>query len=92
MKFTIERNWIEVVGFLWMGGKASTGYDLNKSQVEIIGSPPTRKKVSQWLTVNSGDFQHIIDFRAIVGEKIIPWEKEENELFFQECSDGLFPG
>jgi len=85
MKFVVERNWIEVVGLLWIGGKATMTYELTRGAVLSMGLPVTRKQVTQWLMSNSGDFQQVIDFNAVVGEKVIPWEKEENENFFNEC-------
>lgn len=31
MKFTVERNWIDVLGILWIGGEGFTRIDLNST-------------------------------------------------------------
>ena len=85
MKFVIEKNWINVIGMLWEGGLATHTYELTPIQVEFIGKPVTRKKIAQWLSTNSGDFQTITDFLAVVGEQVITWKKEENEVLFNKC-------
>ncbi len=80
MKFTVERNWIDVLGRIWMPNvEAAMTYDLGKYEMESIGAP-TRENVEEYLTKHAGDFQEIIDFHAVVGETEIAWESEENEI------------
>jgi hypothetical protein len=83
MKFTIERNWIDVVGHIWQPGigLCAMTYSLNKHDMDTIGEP-TRENVSAWIDTHSGDFQDIVDFRAVVGEVEIPWATEEGEAAF----------
>ena len=87
MKFTIDRNWIEVVGYLWQGPKGSLRIKLTAKEVAEVGEP-TRENVRKLLSPlrHGGDFQDIIDFRAIVGETEIPWATEEGEALWDDCN------
>ena len=89
MKFTIERNWIEAIGPIWWpaGAICAMRYDLSAYDMENIGEA-TRENVEQWLATHSGDFQHVEDFYAAIGETEIPWEKEENEFTYADCMCG----
>lgn len=88
MKFTVERNWIDVFGIIWLPPiTAATRYNLDSYKMNNIGEP-TRENVGKWLDTNAGDFQKIIDFRAIVGETEIPWASEENEIMYNDCMYG----
>jgi len=85
MKFTIERNWIEVIGVIWLPPiTCAKRIDLSPYDMENIGEP-TRENVEQWLCTHAGDFQSITDFHAIVGETDIPWATEENEFTYFDC-------
>jgi hypothetical protein len=88
MRFTVERNWIDILGVIWLP-PVTAGYkqSLTKYDMENIGEP-TRENVEQWLTSHSGNFQRVIDFHAVVGEVDIPWEKEENEFEYLDCVGG----
>lgn len=99
MKFTVERNWIEVVGHIWMPPvRASYVYNLQRHDVEGIQALAeenghdvvTREDVDEWLSTNAGDFQEIIDFNAVIGEVEIPWNDPENEMFFNESGLDVF--
>ena len=85
MKFTIERNWIDVVGRDWMPGCISaTRYDLSAHDVANIGKP-TRANIEQWLTSHSGDFQQVLDFHTVIGECEYDWQTPEGECQFIDC-------
>jgi len=85
MKFTVERNWIEVIGPIWMPPvTCAKRIDLDAYDIENIGEP-TRDNVEQWLCTHAGDFQYVADFRAIVGETEIPWKDEESEFTYHDC-------
>lgn len=86
MRFTIERNWIEVIGPIWWpaGAVCAQRIDLSPYDMEHIGEP-TRDNVEQWLCTNSGDFQSVSDFYAAIGETEIPWESEDSELTYGDC-------
>lgn len=85
MKFTVERNWIELIGVIWMPSTTcAQRIDLRQYDIENIGEP-TRENVEQWLTMHSGDFQSVTDFRAVIGETVIEWANEESELTFNDC-------
>lgn len=88
MKFTIERNWIEVIGRIWMPATiCAQRIDLGKYEMDNIGEP-TRENVMNWLGSHAGDFQSIKDFHAIIGDVEIPWENEESECVY---SDSMYP-
>ena len=88
MKFTVERNWIDMVGVIWMPAiTCAQRIDLKSSDIENIGEA-TRENVEQWLALHSGDFQSITDFHAVVGETEILWKHEENEWVFDDCMYG----
>lgn len=88
MRFTIERNWIEVIGIIWMPAiTCAQRINLDSPQVSDIGEP-TRENVEDWLRYHAVDFQSIEDFHAIVGETEIAWKEEESELTYLDC---MFP-
>lgn len=89
MRFNVERNWIEVVGVIWMPAVTSAmRYNLSARDVNDIQSQSgkdLRAKVERWLALHAGDFQSITDFHAIVGEDEIPWKTEEGELAYADA-------
>lgn len=85
MKMTIDRNWIEVIGTIWMPPiTCAQRIELDDYKMSNIGEP-TRDNVEYWLACNAGDFQSIQDFHAIIGETEIPWANEESELTYNDC-------
>lgn len=85
MKFTIERNWIEVIGKIWMPDiTCAQRIELGRYELDNIGEP-TRENVEQWLMLHSRDFQHIIDFSATIGETVIPWNDPESKYIYVDC-------
>jgi hypothetical protein len=85
MKFTIDRNWIEVIGAIWMPATTcAQRIDLTASDIKNIGEP-TRENVEQWLDTHTGDFHSITDFRAVIGEMDLPWSNEESEFTYHDC-------
>lgn len=95
MKVTIERNWIDILGRIWMPPvvcaqrKELSIYDISCMGMKV-NDAPTRDEVEQWLLLHSGDFQEVIDFHAVIGETEIPWKDEENELKFFDCMDDFY--
>lgn len=90
MKFVVERNWIDILGWIWMPNtKGTTTIDLDidfdKHKIEQIGEP-TRENIRNWLDKNAGDFSSIIDFKAVIGEKVIDWSDENNEAEFNQIT------
>ena len=88
MKFTVERNWIEVIGNIWwpMGAVCAQRINLTKSDMENIGEP-TRENVEMWLGTHTGDFSALKDFHAVIGEVDIPWAVEESEFIYSDCME-----
>jgi len=88
MKFTVERNWIELIGTIWMPAvTCAQRIDLTRGDMKNIGAP-SRENVEQWLTTHSGDFQSVDDFSATIGEVVIPWSNEESEFTYSDCMYG----
>ena len=88
MRYMVERNFVRVWGHIWMPNTlAAYEYTLSPYDVENIGEF-TRENVEGWLHKNAGDFQSIEDFFATVGDKEIPWEKEENEFAYFDAVYG----
>ena len=89
MKFTVERNWIDVVGGIWWpyGLKCAMTYKLTPYDMENIGEP-TKENIEEWLSTHTGDFSSLDGYHAVIGETEIPFETEELECTFQDC---MFP-
>lgn len=85
MKITLERNWIEVIGRIWLPPvMCAQRIDLSAYDLENIGEP-TRENVDQWLSTHTGDFQSVKDFYAVIGETVIDWEDPESECVYTDC-------
>ena len=85
MRYTIKRNFVQVLGTIWMPTvTCAMEYPLTAYDVANIGEF-TRENVEAWLDTHSGDFQSIKDFAATVGDEWINWADEENEFTYQDC-------
>ena len=89
MKFTVERNWIDVIGRIWMPNTTAayrqyvTRHDIDnmKDDNEEI----TRESLEHWIYLHFGDFSSIQDFHAVIGEQEFDWQDEESEFTFNSC-------
>lgn len=94
MRYTVRKSYVWVLGTIWMPARTASQrkelstYDLANLVAEADGGPVTRDVVEQWLTSNSGDFQHVQDFAASleIGDDTItiPWSSEDNELVYND--------
>ncbi len=85
MKFTVERNWISVIGRIWMPAvMCAQRIDLTSYDLENIGEP-TRENAEQWLTTHTGDFQSVKDFSATIGETVLDWSDPDSENVYIDC-------
>lgn len=94
MKFTVERNWVEMIGPIWMPAtvcamrKDLSDYDvrnITKTARELFGSDViTREAIEHWLSLNSGGFQGIDDFSVVIGETEFPWADEESRFTYSD--------
>ena len=89
MKYMVEDNFVNVIGYIWMPSNVICAQQikLQKSDVENIGAF-TRENVDQWLASHAGDFSHIIDFEATIGDEWIHWKDEESECKYLDCTEG----
>ena len=87
MRYMVERNFVIVLGGIWLpyGAKATMEYKLSPYDIANIGEF-TRENVESWVDKNAGDFSSIIDFYATIGDKEIPWASKENELVYQNTA------
>jgi len=94
MRYQGERSEIQVIGKIWMpaGATCAMAYPLGEYELGNIGEL-TRENCASWLRTNSGDFQHIEDFRVDISHKgedfVSEWVDEESELTFNDC---MYPG
>lgn len=85
MKFTVERNWIEVIGTIWMPSvTCAQRIDLTLYDMHNIGEP-TRENVERWLSTHTGDFQSVTDFHAVIGDVEIDWADMDNDCVYSDC-------
>jgi hypothetical protein len=45
----------------------------------------TRDDIDCWVSTHAGDFQHVIDFSASIGDEEYPWAEEESEGLYADC-------
>lgn len=89
-RYVVRHSYIDVLGVIWM--PAATGslrIKLSNYDIENMRDKDgeiTRDSVEQWLTMHSGDFQSVTDFRASIedGDKTLDfdWSSEENEFAY----------
>ena len=89
MRYTVESNFVDVLGHIWQPGVGLCHYryNLTPSDVEQIGEF-TRENVRTWLNSHAGDFSEIVDFQATIGEDWIHFEQSKNESLFVELVSG----
>jgi hypothetical protein len=79
---------IQVVGEIWQPGVGPCAMDYTASTEHWIKPALTRERVRDYLDCYAGDFQRIVDFRAVQGDDEIPWANEENELVYNDAMYG----
>ncbi len=88
--YTVKENYVNVLGYMWLpNSQATYRYDLRQYAIDNMKDDEekiTRESVENWLSMNAGDFQSITDFYAIIDNEsvVIDWEKEENEITFND--------
>ena len=98
MRYMVEKNFVRMIGPIWMPATvAAMEKDLSSFDVDnILGYAEhlhserklTREAIAHWLSLNSGDFQGVDDFRASIGDQKFPWEKEDSEIEYNDCMHG----
>lgn len=95
----MTRAYIEVIGSIWWpaGVVCAQRKDLSSYDVENVrgyaehltgDAQISRDAIEHWLALNSGDFQHVKDFHAVIGAFESPWADEDSECTY--C-DAMFP-
>jgi hypothetical protein len=93
MRYTVEKCQIDLIGPIWapFGLVCALEKTLTSHDLENVGEW-TRDNVEHWLSLHSGDFQHVQDFRADFSRKgkdwVSEWAEEESEFLF---SDAMYP-
>ena len=92
--YTVHKSTIQVIGPIWMPPiTCAMEYSLTEWDVNNI-SPITRDEVAHWLSLNSGDFQGIDDFRADIYDPVdkrdivIPWALEDSDMIYSDLMYG----
>ncbi len=90
--------YIKMIGQIWMPATVAamrrdlSAYDIANIQgyaEHLTGDTQlTREAVEHWLALNSGDFQGVDDFNAVIGAAEFPWLNDESECTFLDC---MFP-
>jgi hypothetical protein len=95
-RYVVEHDYIQMIGPIWEPGfdccamdKMLSGYDVRNIEEiakDLFDSDViTREAIEHWLSLNSGDFQHVTDFYASVGDQDFPWADEESEFAYCDC-------
>ena len=84
--FTVERNWIEVVGYIWMPSDVLCASEIavGEWEIEQIGEL-TRENIESWLGSHTGDFSEVVDFSPHIKDFEPGWENEEHEVNYSDC-------
>ena len=97
MIYEIKEAVIYVLGYIWqpLGYPCCIVLNLTTGNVEElrdVAGAITRESVKAWVSnsLNVGDFQRIVDFRASIYELEIPWELEDSETtFIQQLAETI---
>jgi len=98
-RYMVERNYVQMIGPIWQPGfdccamdKELPGYDVRNIEEiakELFDSDViTREATEHWLSLNSGDFQHVADFYASIGDQDFAWADDESEFAYCDCMSG----
>jgi hypothetical protein len=88
-RYTVEHNYVRVLGRIWLPPVIAaveyplTAHDL--AQLRDDAGEITRDDLDCWVSTHAGDFQHVIDFSASIGDTEYPWAEEESELAYNDC-------
>src|SRR2546430_14146794 len=94
MRYTVTKQRIDVIGYIWQPDAGLCAYtrDLSAHELEQIGNPQDRAAVAAWLDTHLGDFEQVVDFRAdfhlldgFDTHVVHEWEQEESEFTFLDC-------
>ena len=66
------------------GLKCAMSYDLTPYDLENIGEL-TKNNIDRWVSLHTGDFSSVDDYRADIGDFLQDWENPESELTFNDC-------
>ena len=95
MRYTVTRQRIEVIGYIWQPGVGicAMSRDLNSYDLGNIEDPTDRDSVAERVYMLFGDFQSIEDFRADfhIGDQHIVHEWEKGEDSACAFSDAMYP-
>jgi len=93
----VHKNYVNIIGRIWMPpvigalDKHLSPSDI-KSMVNEDGTI-TKEDVKDWVNKNSGDFQTVLDFEALIddapqGPLEIDWAKDESGAIWDNCMFG----
>jgi hypothetical protein len=93
MRRTAVTSFIQILGIGWYGQICAMDKDLSLYDIGNIeergDGEITREAVEDWLTVNSGDFQSVTDFRADISyedeDYLFEWSDEDSGWQYNDC-------
>ena len=94
MRYTVTKQVIQVLGVIWIPAiTCAMTKELSSYDMANLGDPASRDDVEEWLSLHSGDFQNVTDFRAdfdVGGKHIVhDWANgEDSEIAF---ADAMYP-
>ena len=87
MRYAVETCKVQLIGPIWwpIGAICAQEKTLSDHDLENVGEW-TRDNVEHWLSLHSGDFQYVQDFRADFSREgedwVSEWADEESEFLF----------
>lgn len=99
MRYTMTKSFVQVIGNIWLPPvTAAMEYDLDSYAVSNIEgyrrelNLDWRGAIAHWVSLNTGDFQNVADWRADIetseGNVTLEWRNPESELTY---NDYMFP-
>ena len=93
--YTVMENYIDVLGWIWQPTQSPCSLRIALSKYDTDNmkddkGETTRQSIEDWLSLNAGDFQAIIDFHAVIDSAKVkfPWTSEETEMQYLDTIGG----
>jgi hypothetical protein len=84
---TKEVNEVQFIGHIWQGQLAAAVVTLKPFECELLAGK-SRPEIAEYARRRNGDFESIVDFKAIIGETVLGWTEDGSPDIFADC---MFP-
>lgn len=90
MKTTIIRdlNEIQFIGHIWQGQLAAAVVQLQAEECAALAGK-SRAEIADYARRRNGDFETVLDFKAVIGETVQGWSDDGSPDLFADC---MYPG